>query len=95
MYYLFGEAAKELVVGAHSALVDVTNLRFILGSLKSLLSFKDLEELYEMSEVARIPDKMTFGMHDGTLLKDLPRGYISWLLRQDWLDPYLRIALQK
>ena len=95
MYYLFGEAAKEMVAGAHSALVDVTNLRFILGSLKSLLGFKNLEELYEMSEAARIPDKITFGKHDGTLIKDLPRDYVSWLLRQDWLDPYLRIALQK
>jgi exodeoxyribonuclease X len=53
------------------------------------------EDLWQVSEVARIPSVFSFGKHKGTPIKDAPLDYIEWMLRQDDIDPYLRTALEK
>lgn len=52
------------------------------------------DRLWEISEVARIPTKMTFGEHEGEKIEDIPYSYVSWLMRQPDLDPYLEKALR-
>jgi exodeoxyribonuclease X len=53
-----------------------------------------MNSLFIMSETARIPKYITFGKHKGTAIKDLDPSYVTWLLRQDDLDPYLRKAIE-
>ena len=53
------------------------------------------EQLWERSEVARIPIKMPFGKHKGELIKDIPADYRRWLVSQTDLDPYLVKALMQ
>ena len=53
----------------------------------------NFEELYQFSEMARIPKIITFGKHNGQPIKSLPSDYKQWLLKQNDLDPYLRKAL--
>lgn len=59
------------------------------------LNIHNIDDLYLASEQARIPTKINFGKHKGSLIQDLPHDYINWLLRQDDLDPYLKKALEK
>lgn len=93
LYFFYGPKARSMAKQAHSALEDVRNLHRLLLELKAKLGFETYEELWQFSEVARIPDKITFGKHDGMKIVDLPRDYKNWLLRQEWLDPYLRKAI--
>ena len=53
-----------------------------------------LDELWRMSEKARIPSHMTFGKHKGVAIVDIPKDYKTWLLNQDNVDSYLRKALE-
>ena len=86
---------KEILVNRHSALVDVelclNILRFILKEKPELKSWGDI---WRFSEEARIPDIMPFGKHKGTAIKDLPKDYKDWLLKQPDVDKYLKIALR-
>jgi len=50
--------------------------------------------LFLMSEQARIPKKMPFGKHKGTLIKDLPADYIAWYQKQADADPYILKAMK-
>lgn len=110
VYALLPEAeAREALTGAHGAMVDATNTITILGYMIKALNPRSWEELYGMSEIARLPERMTFGKHGpksvpkypgdglpGVPLKDLDQwdpGYRSWLLKQKDLDKYLRRAL--
>jgi len=48
-------------------------------------------ELHELSERARIPEKMPFGKHVGQPLKEVPHSYIRWALDNITdMDVYLR-----
>ena len=94
MYFLFGAEAQEIVQGAHNALEDVRMCRMILQACLGTLSQRGipcntLEEIWQASEVARIPTVMAFGKHKGTAIKDVPRDYVQWYLRQTETDPYL------
>lgn len=53
------------------------------------------EELWEISEDARIPKIIRFGKHTGSKIEDIPHDYKRWLLGQADIDPYLRKALEK
>lgn len=51
-------------------------------------------ELWEASELARIPKVMSFGKHKGVEIKDVPPDYKRWLKSQPDVDPYLLKALE-
>lgn len=34
--------------------------------------------------------KMTFGKHKGERLRDIPVGYLDWLIGEDWLSNYTK-----
>jgi exodeoxyribonuclease X len=106
LYYWFNshndeslEDARTTLRGAHSAVVDVGICHFILET--EILEIRDrgiacdtFEQLWELSETARIPTKMPFGKHKGEFINALPPSYKSWLLKQEDMDPYVRIAVQ-
>ncbi|QPF36089.1 3'-5' exonuclease [Acinetobacter johnsonii] len=87
------ELARKHLRHAHNAKADIYFTGVILSTLVELLGIRDMNSLYIMSETARIPKYITFGKHKGTAIKDLDSGYVSWLLKQPDLDPYLRKAL--
>jgi len=97
MYYFFPKEAKECLINAHSALVDVLNLKMILQAMKEsgrLGDINTIEKLWLISEQARIPKIMGFGKHKGEKIENIPADYKSWLLRQPDVDEYLVKALK-
>ncbi len=88
------ELARKHLRHAHNAKADIYFTGVILKALVELLGIRDMNSLYIMSETARIPKYITFGKHKGTAVKDLEPSYVTWLLRQNDLDPYLRKALE-
>ena len=95
LYLLEHEQARAMLVGAHSALVDVENCLVILGHVIAALGgVESWEALWQRSEAARVPTVMAVGKHKGTPIAELPRDYVAWFLRQPDVDPYLRTALE-
>lgn len=94
LYHLLGARARPMLQGAHNALVDVTNCLLILKQVIALKNLTTWEEIYALSEVARVPTVMAFGKHKGTLITELPKDYIQWFLKQIDIDPYLEKALR-
>lgn len=92
MYLLHRESAREMVKGAHSALMDCLMCRQILLAILPL-AVTTFEELWQVSEAARVPKIMPFGKHKGIPIGQLPADYRRWLLGQSDIDPYLRQAL--
>ena len=88
------EKAREMIRKAHRADMDIILTANILMHIVHHLQINSIEELYTLSEDARIPRSINFGKHRGTAIADLPSDYVQWLLRQDDLDPYLRKALE-
>lgn len=88
------EKAREMLKGAHRADADIILTANILMHIIYKLNVQSIEELFKLSEDARIPRTINFGKHKGTAIEDLPSDYVSWLLRQDELDPYLKKALE-
>ncbi|MDH1800498.1 3'-5' exonuclease [Acinetobacter johnsonii] len=88
------ELARKHLRHAHNAKADIYFTGVILKTLVEQLGIKDMNSLFIMSESARIPKYITFGKHKGTAVKDLDPSYVTWLLRQDGLDPYLVKALK-
>lgn len=88
------DKARELLKGAHRADADIILTANILMHIVHHFNIHNIDDLYLASEQARIPTKINFGKHKGSLIQDLPHDYINWLLRQDDLDPYLKKALE-
>lgn len=88
------ELARKHLRHAHNAKADIYFTGVILKTLVEQLGIKDMNSLFIMSETARIPKYITFGKHKGTAIKDLDPSYVTWLLRQGDLDPYLRKAIE-
>ena len=88
------ELARKHLRHAHNAKADIYFTGVILKTLVEQLGIKDMNSLFIMSESARIPKYITFGKHKGAAIKDLDPSYVTWLLRQDDLDPYLRKAIE-
>lgn len=80
---------------AHSALHDCDLAADLLSAMEPHLKWESLEDLYEMSELARIPKKWTFGKFIGQPIGAADRGYASWCARQPDFDPYVIIALRR
>ena len=87
--------AREMIKKAHRADMDIILTANILNQVIQNLNIQTLEQLYTISEDARIPRSLNFGKHKGTAIADLPHDYVQWLLRQTDLDPYLRKALEQ
>lgn len=100
LYHFCPDTAKDWLKNAHSAGTDVEICECILNDLLILLEenrdnpIESSEELWQISEAARIPKVMTFGKHKGTPVELVPAGYVSWYLKQDDPDPYLVKAFQ-
>lgn len=102
VYYFMRAEATRLLKNAHSAAEDVGNCYLVLYYLlnemekRGIISLATLtwEELWQISEKARIPTIMAFGKHKGMAIKDLPMDYKRWLLNQSEIDPYLIKALR-
>ena len=88
------EKARDMIKKAHRADMDIILTANILMHIVHHLQINSIEQLYALSEDARIPRTINFGKHRGTAIADLPADYVQWLLRQDDLDPYLRKALE-
>ncbi|MDC0423372.1 DUF3820 family protein [Methylophilaceae bacterium] len=93
LYYLDRKNAKEILKNAHSAEADVSICAKILSEICKKLDVKTIENLWHLSEEARIPTVMPFGKHKGLAIADIPNDYKRWLLSQDNIDPYLIQAL--
>lgn len=96
IYYVSkgSEKARQMLKNAHRADADILLTANVLMHLLKDLQVNTMQELYEVSEQARIPKTIHFGKHKGTPLTDLPKDYVDWLLGQQDLDSYLRKALE-
>lgn len=96
IYHFFRSDAREMLRNAHSAGDDVINC---LELLKALLPFfppvESFEELWHVSERARVPKRMYVGKHKGELIAGLPHAYKMWMLRQPDYDPYVLQAVKE
>lgn len=96
LYHFMRQTARENLKNAHSALADVMNCRRVLANLVDLLpGVETWEDLWQISEKARVPIVMAFGKHKGTPIVEIPGSYKRWLLGQPDVDPYLRKALER
>lgn len=101
IYLHYRQEAPGLLRNAHAALDDVKNCRLLLIKILDALTVRlgrqvaSWEELWELSEDARLPRIIRFGKHAGAAIEDIPADYKRWLLGQDNIDPYLRKALLK
>lgn len=95
LYLLDRPNAREMLRNAHSALADAYTCRRVLARMLAdrLPPVQTFEDLWRLSEDARVPTVIPFGKYKGTPIKSLPRDYVEWLLRRPDLDPYLRQAL--
>lgn len=95
LYHFRRTEARERLRNAHSALADVQNCRIVLHHLIAQAThIQTWEDLWLLSEQARIPRIMPFGKHRGQPIATVPDDYKAWLLRQSDIDPYLIKALQ-
>lgn len=83
---------------SHSSDTDVRLTCRLVTVILAKLECATWEELWQLSETARVPTRFTFGKFKGKLISDIrraDRSYIDWCLRQDFTreDPYLRKAL--
>lgn len=90
--------AREKLRSAHSAIADITLTHEVFMILLALgtkagFSLTTWEDIYEFSEMARIPTVLTFGVHKDTKIDEVPIDYLWWLWRQKDLDIYLRKAV--
>lgn len=106
MYHLFPHAeARDLVKNAHASAVDVINCMHLFCEL-GLGHLSTWEEVYMLSEEARVPTHFTFGKYGpkdgkpGALIDEIKRtdrGYINWCIANvDFVktDPYWQKALR-
>jgi exodeoxyribonuclease X len=100
IYLHYRSEAPALLRNAHAALDDVQNCRILVVKILDAMSVRlgrqvsGWEELWELSEDARIPRIIRFGKHSGKAIEDIPDDYKRWLLGTE-IDPYLRKALQR
>lgn len=87
---------------AHAADEDVKLLIDVLGHILTKAKYDhrcpeitSLKDLWELSEIARVPTVWAFGKHKGTPISETPRDYIQWMMRQSDVDQYLMKALKQ
>lgn len=90
-YWLGLEVETPPDLAPHRALYDVLVTRELL---RLILSRHPLEELLKLQDMPVLLATVHFGKHKGMLWKDVPRDYLSWLLRQQDLDSDVRHTAQ-
>jgi len=97
MYFTQGTTpeTRERLRSAHSALADCDFVFDLLQPIMSLLKTRDLEQLWKLSEEARIPKTWTVGKFKDQPIAAADRGYASWCARQPDFDPYVIVALKR
>lgn len=92
---------REMLKGAHAAAEDCRLAGLLLQEIIETKNVRTWSELYELSEACRIPLVMPLGDKQGVKGLTLAEayaadpGFVGWCLRQDWLDPYLRLGLER
>lgn len=98
LYFLDPHLARiELRDGgrAHTAAGDLSACHAILAAIVAHVGgVESWEELWQLSEQARVPTTIPFGRHKGTAIRDLPRDYREWMVKQEDMDPYLVKAVR-
>lgn len=93
--YFCPDVARKHLKNAHGAKYDIWFTFLVLKTICEQQNILSINQLYDIAEQARIPSHLTFGKYKGTAIKDLPSDYVDWLLKQNELDPYLKLALDK
>jgi exodeoxyribonuclease X len=91
MWARFGARCREL--RWHRAEDDVSHVAALLPLIREDAGVSTWGELWQLSEVARVPTVMPFGKHEGDKIADVPIDYAQWLLKKPDVDEYLRTAL--
>lgn len=97
--------ARTMLKNAHDAAADAGLCCLLLVHIFAQLTVSSWEELWQQSEIARVPTRFTFGKYGpegekkGRLIADIRRedpGYIRWCLGVPdfYNDPYLSRALR-
>lgn len=92
-YWLKLVPMTALCGDAHRAMADVAVLYELLWNLIEVGNFERIEDLLELSKSPITVTRMPFGKHKGMELKDLPSGYVRWLLGTADIDDDLRQSL--
>ena len=77
--------------GQHSAAYDcvvaANLLRLIIDDVQSNMreEYHDLAGMVRLSAEHITVKKMRFGKHAGQFVRDLPRSYVDWLMKQPWM----------
>lgn len=85
------EDTRVELKNAHSALNDCYLCLNVLYAIVDQCGeqFSSWEDIYQFSELSRIPTHMGFGKYAGKLIADVPYDYRAWYSRQPNPDPYL------
>ena len=105
LYYFHRDVTRAQAKNAYATITDIYFTELLLDSLIDLANsqdyyeINDIENLYEFSQMARIPIHLSFGDHKGEAIADLAAnsegaGYIKWLLKKDSVDPHLSQAIE-
>lgn len=86
---------QELLQSAHDASADIGFCAHILDQIIKITGAKTFEELYLLSEEARVPEFMTFGKHKGKHMSEVDAGYRGWYMKQPDTDPYVLEAFRR
>ena len=87
------EKARKHLRNAHNARWDIFFTGEVLRAIVAKLAIKDMNSLFLMSEQSYTFQKIRFGKHKGTPIKDLPQDYRDWLWNQSDIDPSVKKAL--
>lgn len=77
---------------SHRADGDVSTCLDLLRRIVRVTG-KSLQQLYDEAQAPVWVEKVPFGKHRGSKLRDLPSSYIEWMLGRDNLDKDLRWSL--
>lgn len=93
-------AMRERLKNAHAALDDVRNCKILLMFLLEQAmdaghACDTWEEVWKLSETARIPTVMGFGKHKGTPIGQVDPSYVQWYRRQAETDPFYLEAFKR
>lgn len=92
------EAAREMTAAAHDALGDARMCYLLYKACCERLGIEhtDFAAAHKLSNKAKPISKMPFGKYKGRAVKELPTGYVKWLLANvQGMTPSLYSALQK
>lgn len=96
LYHLERPEARRLLKGAHDAFEDVLLCSIILEHiLLAAPTITTWEQLWKVSELARIPKIAPFGKYKGQPIESIPRQYVQWAAKQPDFDPYFLAAMKE